>query len=178
MFSNFEMELWLFKTKICLYFSQYFTWNAVHIQIENHIKEPNIFLVKSIVSKIMYWYYNMHVFWVRVFALVREKMHKNHYLVRENFFSQKRIETLKWNFLCFQQWILVFGIKMMMKIYKNWIWYNALSYFTIAFGQIYICKKNMILCTYLEYERNSKSNQIFKEILQSESKLYIYSLIT
>ena len=35
----------------------------------------------------------------------------------------------------------------------------------------YICKENMIL--YLSFERNSKSNQIFKEILQSESTLYI-----
>ena len=135
--------------------------------------------MKNIVTKIMYWYYNMHVFWVRVFALVREKMHKNHYLVRENFFSQKKNWNIEVKFsLLSTMNTSIFGIKMMMKIYKNWIWYNALSYFTIAFGQIYICKKNMILYTYLEYERNSKSNQIFKEILQSESKLYIYSLIT
>ena len=29
MFSNFEMELWLFKTKICLYFSQYFRYKQL-----------------------------------------------------------------------------------------------------------------------------------------------------
>ena len=34
MFSNFEMELWLFKTKICLYFSQYFMCTLKMISIK------------------------------------------------------------------------------------------------------------------------------------------------
>ena len=35
MFSNFEMELWLFKTKICMYFSQYFNRCDIHRYLPN-----------------------------------------------------------------------------------------------------------------------------------------------
>ena len=62
LFSNFEIELWLFKTKICLYFSQYFMYYVLVVVLgwcldRNH--------VSSMYSFENIWH---HVIWRKIWG--------------------------------------------------------------------------------------------------------------